>query len=206
MTAPLYTRTAYMTGDPAAIDQALDGLRAEAVGLLSAQPGYRGFGLFADRKVGKIMMGSWWESEQARQASDEQLRDRRAALVEPFAGTVTVDNWEAAVFTPRRPAEPGAGFRMTRFDFDPGKVDLLINTVRDNVLPGLERIDGFMMGALFVNRTDGRGSVGAIFADLDASRGPQAALRAKAVAAAGVTFRSLEEFEVVLTDRAADQS
>ncbi|KQV11930.1 hypothetical protein ASC99_35745 [Kitasatospora sp. Root107] len=199
----MYTRTTYATGDPAAIDETLGALRAEAVDLLSAQRGYRGFGLFADRQVGKIMMGSWWESEQARQDSDEQLRDRRAALLAPFAGTVTTDNWEAAALVPPGAAGQGNGFRMTRFDFDPGRVDQVIETVRDRVLPGLQQVNGFVTGALFVNRAGGRGSVGAIFTDLAASRGPQAALRARGVADAGVTLRSLEEFEVVLLDRPA---
>ncbi|MFD0529074.1 hypothetical protein ACFQ1I_22540 [Kitasatospora arboriphila] len=55
-----------------------------------------------------------------------------------------------------------------------------------------------------MNRAEGRSSVGTIFRDraaLEASRAPQAALRARNVPAAGVTVRSLEEFEVVLLDR-----
>lgn len=82
----MFVRTVYATGDPARLDRTLEGLRAEAVGLLSAQPGYRGYGLFANRELGIITMGSWWESEQAERDSDAQLRGRRAELLAPFGG------------------------------------------------------------------------------------------------------------------------
>ncbi|GAA1091813.1 MULTISPECIES: antibiotic biosynthesis monooxygenase [Kitasatospora] len=203
----MYVRTLYATGDPARIDEALDALRAEAVGLLTDRPGYRGYGLFADRTVGKIAMGSWWESEQAQQDSDEALKARRAALLAPFAGTVTVDVWEAAAFSPPAPAAPGAGFRMVRADIDPARIDDLVERFRTTLLPEMGRLDGFVSGTLLVNRAEGRSSVGTIFRDraaLEASRAPQAALRARNVPAAGVTVRSLEEFEVVLLDRPAD--
>ncbi|WP_030273145.1 hypothetical protein [Streptomyces sp. NRRL B-24484] len=203
----MYVRTLYATGDPARIDEALDALRAEALGLLTGRPGYRGYGLFADRTVGKIAMGSWWESEQAQRDSDEALKARRAALLAPFAGTVAVDVWEAAAFSPPAPASPGAGFRMVRADVDPARIDGLVERFRATMLPGMGQLDGFVSATLLVNRTEGRASVGTIFRDraaLDASRGPQAALRAANAPAAGVSVRSLEEFEVVLLDRPAD--
>ncbi|MFI6449035.1 hypothetical protein [Kitasatospora sp. NPDC050543] len=202
----MYVRTVYATGDPALIDQALAGLRAEAVGLLTSQPGYRGYGLFVDRTLGKIEMGSWWESEQAERDSDQQLRVRRAALLAPFAGTTATDVWEAAVFAPPGEVGPGAGFRLVRADFDPAQAEPLVSAFRETALPALEAMPGFVTGALLVRRAEGRAQVGVIFADqasLAASRTPQAQARAKAVAASGITVRSLEEFEVVLLDRPA---
>ncbi|MET7622790.1 antibiotic biosynthesis monooxygenase, partial [Streptomyces sp. NPDC005408] len=157
----MYVRTTYATGDPAKIDECLDALRAEAPKLLADQPGYRGFSLFADREIGKILMGSWWESEQARQNSDDHLKERRAALLAPFAHTVTVDNWEAAVFTPSPQVQPGAGFRLTRFDVDPSNVDLLVQTFQNTTLPKVQAIAGVEGVALLIDRAKGRGSVGA---------------------------------------------
>ncbi|GAB7186075.1 hypothetical protein ATKI12_5906 [Kitasatospora sp. Ki12] len=204
----MFVRTGYFTGDPARLGRALDGLSAEAVGLLSAEPGYRGFGLFANRELGIITMGSWWESAQAERDSDAKLGGRRAELVAPFAGTVAVDVWEAAAFAPPREGGPGAGFRLVRAEFDPAAADRLVGIFREQALPALERMDGFVGGALLIQRDRGRGSVGAIFRDraaLAASRGPQAEARAKVTAAAGVTVRSVEEFEVVVLDRRPPQ-
>ncbi|MEU8527726.1 antibiotic biosynthesis monooxygenase [Streptomyces sp. NPDC048629] len=200
----MFVRTLYATGDPANIDACLDALRAEAPRLLADQPGYRGFSLFTDRELGKILMGSWWESEQARQNSDDHLKERRAALLEPFAHTATVDNWEAAVFTPTPSVKSGAGFRLTRFEVDPSGVDQLVETFRNTILPKVQAIAGFEGTAMLVDRAKGQGSVGALFTDraaMVASRGKQSAIRGEAVSTTGAAIRSIEEFEVIMVER-----
>ncbi|RKT18912.1 antibiotic biosynthesis monooxygenase [Streptomyces sp. 1114.5] len=204
----MFVRTVYATGDPDRIDRTLDGLATEAVELLSGQPGYRGYGLFADRSVGKITMGSWWESEEAERASDEALGERRRELLAPLAGTVTTEVWEAVATAPPGVAGPGARFRLSRSDVDPATVDTAAEVFRDRVLPVLAKQPGFVTGAMLADRTTGRLSVGAIYADqatFDASRGPTADSRAKALTTLGGTLRSLEEFEVVVLDRRAPQ-
>lgn len=200
----MFVRTVYATGHPDRIDRTLDGLRVEAVGLLTPQPGYLGYGLYADRTVGKIVMSSWWESAQAERDSDQELGERRAELLAPLAGTVTTEVWEAVAVAPPGDAGPGAWFRLSRADVDPVKVDTAAESFRDRVLPVVEKAPGFVTAAMLADRTTGRLSVGSIYADqasFAASRGPQADSRAQAVAALGGTLRSLEEFEVVLLDR-----
>ncbi|AUG75977.1 hypothetical protein CFP65_1060 [Kitasatospora sp. MMS16-BH015] len=200
----MYVRTIYLTGDPGLVDKTVDGLKAEAVGLLAARPGYRGFSVFTDRGLGKIMLGSWWESQEAERASFAELTGRRDELLAAFEGTVTVDVWEAAS-AQRGSAQAGA-FRLVRLEFDPAGADRLVSSYQDRAVPGLETLDGFVGGALLIDRARGQGSVGALFRDraaLEASRGPQAAIRAKATVAAGVRVRSLEEFDVALLDRPA---
>jgi heme-degrading monooxygenase HmoA len=200
----MYVRTVYATGDPALIDGALDAIREAAPRLLATQAGYRGYGLFADRELGKIVMGSWWDTQDDQQASDERLREERAALLSPFAGTVTTDTWEAPVFTPPTHAGPGAGFRMVQLSVAHEGEQQLIDAFRETVLTRLRDLAGFESASLLLDRAAGRCAVGVIFSDraaLVASRGPQAAVRSEGVRAAGVTLRSLEEFEVVLLDR-----
>ncbi|GHH59782.1 hypothetical protein GCM10018781_03610 [Kitasatospora indigofera] len=199
----MYVRTIYLTGDPGLADKALEGLKAESVRSLSGQAGYRGFSIFSDRQLGKILLGSWWESEQNERDSWTALHDQRRQLLSVFGGTVTVARWEAAVFR-RGDAQPGAGFRLVRLGFDPAAADRLVETFKATALPGLEALDGFAGGALLIDRTHGTGSVGAIFRDraaLEATRGPQAQLRSKAAEASGVEVRSLEEFDVELLHR-----
>ncbi|MEV6978502.1 hypothetical protein [Kitasatospora sp. NPDC093806] len=199
----MFVRTGYFTGDPALIDGALDGLSAEAPGLLSAQPGYRGYGLFADRELGIITMGSWWDSRQAERDSDAALRGRRADLLAPFAGTVTIDVWEAVVAARPAAAVPGSWFRLAKFDLERSQAERVATAFRERALPAMQRIPGFLGGSMLQNVEDERGAVGGLFdsrAALDASRGPVAEARARAVATGGVTLRSLEEFEVVLLD------
>ncbi|WP_031072560.1 hypothetical protein [Streptomyces sp. NRRL WC-3742] len=200
----MFVRTVYATGNPDRIGQTVEGFGKEALDLLSGQPGYRGYGLFVDRALGKITMGSWWESAQAERDSDTALRARRAELLAPLAGTVATDVWEAVATAPPGEAGPGAGFRLVRVDVDPEKVDEAAEVFRDQALPMLQQAPGFVTGAMLAHRAAGRLSTGLIFADrasFEASRGPNAEARSKAVAAVGGILRSLEEFEVVLLDR-----
>ncbi|MFF4379702.1 hypothetical protein [Kitasatospora sp. NPDC001547] len=200
----MFVRTGYFTGDPARLGRTLDGFSAEAVGLLSGEHGYRGYGLFANRELGVFTMGSWWDTAQAERDSDAKLGARRGELLAPFAGTAAVDVWEAAAFAPPGEGGPGARFRLVRAEFDPSSADRLVAAFREQALPNLERMDGFVGGALLIQRDRGRASVGTIFQDeatFAASRSPQAEARSRVTAAVGVTVRSLEEFEVVLLDR-----
>ncbi|MFF7535264.1 hypothetical protein ACFZB2_40320 [Streptomyces bobili] len=203
----MFVRTLYATGDPANIGTAIEGLSTEGRELLGQQPGFRGFGIFVDRELGKLLAVTWWESEEARSNSDEALRERRTALLERFAATTAIDNYEAAVFHSVRQPEAGAGLRVTRVEFDPSDADLFAETFRASVIPRLETLPGLARASLLIDRDRGRGLVGAVFTDresLDASRAGQAAARAEGAAKAHVTVTGLEEFEVVLADVRGD--
>ncbi|MFC9327516.1 hypothetical protein [Kitasatospora sp. NPDC057015] len=202
----MFVRTLYVTGDPGLLDGAVDRLTADR-DFLTGQPGFRGFGLFKDGELGKLLGVTWWEGEQARRDSDEQLRDRRRALLEPFAATVAAADYEAAVFHRIRRPGAGAAMRLSRLEIAPEDVDLLVETFRSTTLPRLETLDGLIGTTLFVDRERGRGTVGVMFADrgaLAASRSGQAAARGESAAKAHVTVTGLEEFDVVFADVRTD--
>ncbi|MFC8519526.1 hypothetical protein [Streptomyces sp. NPDC057257] len=203
----MFVRTVYATGDPAKIDSAVRALNAQGRDLLEERPGYRGAGIFVDRELGKLLAVSWWETEEARRNSDEVMRERRGSLLEPFAATTAVDNYEVLVFHPVRQPAAGGGLRLTRLEFDPMDADLLADTFRATVVPRIETLAGLARTSLLVDRERGRGLVGALFTDhqsLVASRGAQAAARHEGAAKAHVTVTGLEEFEVVFTDVRGD--
>jgi heme-degrading monooxygenase HmoA len=197
----MYVRTTYATGDPAKIAGALDAISAEAPKLLADQPGYRGFRLFADRELGKLAMGSWWETAEAQRSSDERMREGREQLLASFAVTVTTDVWEAAAFAAPR-AQAGAGLRLGRLEFDPARVDQAIEAFRQ-ALPRFQAIPGNVGVAMLIDRARGRAAAGTLWADraaLAASRAAQAAVRSEGIRAGGFRLLSLEEFELVLAD------
>ncbi|MGW2573089.1 hypothetical protein [Streptomyces sp. NPDC001537] len=203
----MFVRTVYATGDPAKVDTAIRALNSQGRDLLEERPGYRGAGIFVDRELGKLLAVSWWESEEARRNSDEVMRERRGGLLEPFAATTAVENYEVVVFHRVRRPEAGGGLRITRLEFDPVDADLLADTFRASVVPRLEALPGLAGTSLHVDRERGRGMVGALFADrnaLAASRGAQAAARHEGAAKAHVTVTGLEEFEVVHADVRGD--
>ncbi|MGW0883967.1 hypothetical protein [Streptomyces sp. NPDC002671] len=204
----MFVRAVYSTGDPARLDTAVRALNTEGRDLLEERPGYRGAGVFVDRDLGKLFAMSWWESEEARRNSDEVMRERRPALLEPFAGTVAVENYEAVVFHALpRPAAIGGGLRITRVEFDPVDADLFADTFNATEVPRLETLPGLSRTALLIDRERGRGLVGVIFTDrpsLVASRAGQAAVRRESATKGHVTVVGLEEFEVVHADVRAD--
>ncbi|BCM70704.1 MULTISPECIES: hypothetical protein [Streptomyces] len=199
----MFVRAVYATGDPALLDTAVRSLNSEGRDLLEERPGYRGAGVFADRELGKLLAVSWWESEEARRHSDEVMRERRGALLEPFAGTVAVANYEAAVVHQVRAPQQGGGLRITRMEFDPRDTDLVIDTFRATVVPRAESLPGLARATLLVDRERGRAMAGTLFVDrasLAASRGSVATVRHEASAKAHVDVVGLEEFEVVYAD------
>jgi hypothetical protein len=203
----MFVRAIYTTGDPAKIDTAIRTMNTEGRDLLEDRPGYRGASVFVDRALGKLLAASWWESEEERRNSDEVLRERRAAMLEPFAGTLAVFNYEALVFHQVRQPQAGGGLRLTRLEFDPMDTDLLADTFRATVVPKLDTLTGLARTSLMVDRERGRGMVGAVFVDqasLAASRAGQAAARHEGAAKAHVSVTGLEEFEVVFTDVRGD--
>ena len=203
----MFVRVIYATGDPAKIDTAIRALNAQGRELLEERPGYRGAGIFVDREVGKMLAASWWDSEEARRNSDEVMRERRSTLLEPFAATLAVENYEAVVVHSVRPPEVGGGLRVSRSEFDPADAELLTDTFRASVLPRLESLPGLARAALFVDRERGRGVVSTLFTDrasLAASRSAQAAARHEGAAKAHVTVVGLEEFEVVYSEVRSD--
>ncbi|GGJ32729.1 hypothetical protein [Streptomyces brasiliensis] len=199
----MFVRTVYATGDPAKIDTAVRALNTEGRDLLEDRPGYRGSGVFVDRDLGKLLAVSWWETEEGRRNSDEVMRERRAGLLEPFAGTVSVHNYEVAVFHPVQQPRAGGGLRVSRLEFDPADTDLLADTFRATVVPRLDPLRGLARASLFVDRERGSGMVCSLFVDRDslaASRAIQAAARHEGAAKAHVAVVGLEEFEVVHAD------
>ncbi|MFC5910126.1 antibiotic biosynthesis monooxygenase [Streptacidiphilus monticola] len=199
----MFVRTVYMVGDPAKVEDSLEALRTEGRQMLSEQPGYAGMGLFTDRELGKISIGSWWTSEQAMQDSFEALRERRDALLGRFSHSPTIDTWEVAAFEPIDRPGPGCGFRLTRLEFDPMDADLVADSFKGSALQRMKEVPGLIGASLFLNRAHGRGAAGAMYRDRDAltaSRGAQAAIRDEAVGKAHSMVRAVEEFEVVLVD------
>ncbi|MFJ7150686.1 hypothetical protein ACIQVT_21180 [Streptomyces sp. NPDC100445] len=199
----MFVRTVYATGDPALLGTAVRSLNSEGRDLLEERPGYRGADVFADRRLGTILTASWWGTEEACRNSDEVMRERRARLLGPFAGTVAVATYEAAVVHHLAHPLQGGGLRVTRLEFEPRDGDLVLDTYRATVVPRAESLPGLARMSLLIDRVGGRGLAGALFTDragLAASRAAMAGARHAATAKAHVDVVGLEEFEVLYAD------
>ena len=199
----MFVRTMYITAEPQNVGPALDVLAKETPGMLAEQDGYQGLGIFADRAVGKILAGSWWDSEEAMNASNEAMGGKRAQMLEPIIATIAVMGMEAVAFT-RPPSASGGGFRLQRMVFDPSKADQLVDVFNSQGMPRLQEIDGFAGCTMLMDRAHGMASVGVVYRDmaaLEASRGMQAKIRHDALAAMPwVQLVALEEMDVIDLD------
>ncbi|WP_030346710.1 hypothetical protein [Streptomyces sp. NRRL S-1022] len=199
----MFVRAVYATGDPALLDTAVRSLNSQGRDLLEERPGYRGAGVFADRELGKLLTVSWWETEEARHNSDEVMRERRAGLLEPFAGTLAVASYEAAVFHQIVHPRQGGGLRATRMEFDPRDADLVVDTFRATVVPRAETLHGLAGVCLLIDRERGRALGSTLFVDrasLAGSRAALATVRHETSAKAHVDVVGLEELEVLYAD------
>jgi heme-degrading monooxygenase HmoA len=199
----MYARHTYVTGDPRKIDEAVTAIQKKGRELLRERPGYTGIAIFADRDLGKLLITSFWDSEQACRDSNEALREQRAMLLRPFAATISVDISEVAAV--RRRQDPGEGAAMRRLvvEHNPADADRLVEAF-SSLTAEMESIPGFCRSAIFTDRGSGRSVIGIIYADHDsliASRSAAAGVRGEVIRRVeGSMLRSLEDFAVELIE------
>ena len=88
-----------MEGPPHEIDEVLREIREHVLPLLRQQDGFKGFITLEDRQSGKLIGITFWESEQAMQASEEVGNRTRSESAETVGGTVAgVERYEVGVF------------------------------------------------------------------------------------------------------------
>jgi heme-degrading monooxygenase HmoA len=199
----MFARHLYVLVDPRRIDEAIAATQKKGREMLREQPGYSGMAMFADRDLGKLLIASIWDSEQACRDSDEALRERRAELLRPFAATVSVDIFEIASVHRVRDSGEGAAMRRHVLEHEAADADRLIEAFNSRAADR-ESVPGFCRATVFVDRSRGRSVIGLIYADREAligSRSVSAEVRADLSRQfEGLSLRSLEEFDVVLTE------
>jgi heme-degrading monooxygenase HmoA len=95
----VYARMSVLEGSPDQIDEGLRHVREQVLPLIQQQDGFTGFIALSDQQSGKVIGVSFWESEQAMQASEEVGNRTRSESAETVGGTVAgVERYEVGVF------------------------------------------------------------------------------------------------------------
>ncbi|MGH2756851.1 MAG: hypothetical protein ACRDI3_03590 [Actinomycetota bacterium] len=84
----MYARVTVVNGSPDKIEQGIDTFNAEVLPAVKGVAGYKAAFLLADRKTGKGMGISIWESEDARRRGGEAVDAARAATIKAMGGTI----------------------------------------------------------------------------------------------------------------------
>ncbi len=97
----MHARATTVEGDPGRVDEVLRQVESEVLPLLKEQAGFKGFTVHVDRASGKVVGTSYWESEEAMQASEEAVRGPReeAAHRGGAASGPTVEHFEVVIDT-----------------------------------------------------------------------------------------------------------
>jgi heme-degrading monooxygenase HmoA len=95
----MFARMSTLEGPPDQVDEGLRYVREQVLPLMQQQDGFKGFIVLGDRQSGKVIGVSFWESEQAMQASEEVGDRTRSESAEAVGATVAgVERYEVGLF------------------------------------------------------------------------------------------------------------
>ncbi|HYN36149.1 MAG TPA: hypothetical protein VEV82_04150 [Actinomycetota bacterium] len=84
----MYARVSVVQGSPDKIEQGIDSFNSQVLPIVKGVAGYRAGFLLVDRKTGKGIGLTLWETEDARRQGGEAVDAARAATIAAMGGTV----------------------------------------------------------------------------------------------------------------------
>ena len=196
----MYARVTTFQARPGSIDDGIAYCRDEVLPLIRDIDGCIGLSMMVDRKTGRCIATSAWETEDEMRASDEQLtavRDRAGGIL---GAEPQVEEWEiGGLHRDHRTAE-GACTRVSWMDGEPGQSGRMVEVFR-GVMSTLESWDGFCSASLMVDRSTGRAVITTTWdsqAALEQTRPMADQMRAKAADDSGSRVSEVEEFELAV--------
>ena len=164
----MYARSTTIQAQPSSVDAGIAHVRDTVLPALEGTDGCLGLSLLVDRKSGRCIATSSWESDEAMRASEESIGPIRDRAAELFGGSAQVEEWEIAGMHREHRAGEGACVRATWVNVDPDQMDGGIDFYKTTILPALEELEGFCSASLLVDRASGRGVAAANFDSAEA--------------------------------------
>jgi hypothetical protein len=156
--------------------------------------------MWVDRGSGAALVMSVWTDEASLTASETavtQLRDDGAAVMR---GVARVERYETTLVDAVSPHRAGNVMRMVRMSCQPNALEEHTRWTRDNVLPVLRRVPGYLSHVVAVHRGTGRAVSMSTYGDgseADIAYAATAPIRTAAVNR-GITIDSVLQYEVAL--------
>jgi heme-degrading monooxygenase HmoA len=182
------------------LDAGLEEVRQRS-GYIRKLSGCQGLALAVDRIGKKAHVITVWDSEGDIDAADAdpQVQEIRAKGKVAFGATdQNAERFEVA--TAGGVVSEGNSLLTRYFSVDPGRADEILERFRNEVLPDIEGMAGFVTAAQFIDRATGRGATGTVWED-DASReAANEATQKYRDAVEGVTFEEPDRWEIAYVD------
>jgi heme-degrading monooxygenase HmoA len=130
----VYARISTLEGSPEHIDEELRQVRENILPQIQQQEGFKGMAALADRQTGKTLGITFWESEEALEASEEAAGRLREDSAEAMSDTIAgVERYEVGLLEVAS-AGPVSGVTDTV-----GGATDSVRGVTDNLLGGEEK-------------------------------------------------------------------
>lgn len=197
----MYARSTTFQAELSSIDTGIAYMRNSVMPALE-ELGAAGMSLMIDRRSGRCIATTAWESEAVMRLTAHAARPlgvRAAAILNGMR--TDISEWEVAALHRDHRSPKGACLRVVWFQVQPDQVDHATDVYRISVVPSLEELEGFCSASLLVDRTSGRAVSSVTFdsaAALDRNRGPASALRDAKLAALGANLTDVREFELAI--------
>ena len=196
----MYARVTTFQARPGSIDDGIAFCRDEVLPLIRDIDGCIGLSMMVDRKTGRCIATSAWETHEAMRASNEKLTAIRDRAGEILGADPEVEEWEIGGLHRDHRTADGACTRVSWMDGEPGQSDRMVEVFR-GVMATLESWDGFCSASLMVNRSTGRAVITTTWdsvAALEQTRPMADQTRAKAADDSGTRISEVEEFELAV--------
>lgn len=196
----MYARSTTVHAKLESIDAGIAHIRDEVLPAIQSM-GCIGLSMLVDRRSGRCIATSAWESQDAMRATAEQVRPIRDRALEILGGTSEVEEWDIAVMHRNHNSHEGACVRTTWMRVEPTELDRAVDVYKLASLPAMEELDGFCSASLLIDRASGRAVSSVTYDSLEAMEGTRE--QASAVRAAGTEEARAEvldvcEFELAL--------
>ncbi len=95
----MYARLTTIEGAPDKMDEATRHVEEQTLPQLQKMDGFKGFVALGDRNSGRLLGVTFWEDEEALQATEQEASGVRSGAAEAVGGTVaSVEQYEVVVF------------------------------------------------------------------------------------------------------------
>jgi heme-degrading monooxygenase HmoA len=138
------------------IDVGVAYIRDDVHPMMSAQHGFRGISVSADREGEVLGAITIWASEEDLESSDSALDKARDGAVKIVGGVMTVETFEQTTEAIARLPVAGNAVIVTRMTVVPSTIDDQIAFFERDLLPIIEAQPGFCAMRTMVNRRYGR--------------------------------------------------
>jgi hypothetical protein len=127
----LHARLAVITAEPPGLGECVAYIETKARPTVEGMHGSLGLSLLTSPESSAAVLESFWLSHDALRASEPAVTALRDELARQARGTVTVAQYQAAVFEQKAPLPGAETARLTRIEVKPSSVTDVIETLGD---------------------------------------------------------------------------